>query len=704
MNKKHKITFATFALFGLLLLGSPSLPASAAWKTTSAGKMYTQKASPGYVTGMKQIDGKWYFFNNKGIMQKSCFVKLDGKTYYFLKSGVRETGWMTIKKTGKKYYFNSKGVMQTGKQTIKKKMYYFNKKGVLQTGWITDDKKTRYYADKNGVLVTSTWVDDCYLQEDGTMAVNTWIDGKEVGPDGKFTGRRNNIGWVTENGKTYYYNASNTLVKGWLTIGGKLYYLHRSTGVLQKNVWLTISGKTYYADSKGVIQKNAWVGNKYLTSSGVMATGMTTIANKTYYFDSKGERKIGWVKYNKKYYYFDSNGVLLKNQWVNEKYYVDQNGCRCAGFTVIGGNTYYFNSDGVLQTGWIIVDGERYFTNGKGQLHQNGWLSSKKYYASATGAMLKGLNQIGSSLYYFDPNTCVKVTSKKVDLDGASYYFKSSGAAGQNEWVTIGSKDYYCQSDGMIAKSTWINNYYVDETGARTNQAPKNGWMTVNGGKYFFDINGKMLKSIFLRDKDGYMYYLSADGTMVTGLYQIGSNRYYFHSDGRKAVSTTLAIGPMVYTLDEQGRIIKEENISVVGNTLGTQIVQFALQYVGNKYVYGGNSLTNGTDCSGFTNLVFAHFGIKLLRVADDQMKGPSAAYIKQGYVKGTEVPVDLQSLQPGDLLFYGSGNYASHVAIYMGDGQIVHASNSQPYPKGGIKISDYDYQTPIKAIRYWAG
>ena len=62
-----------------------------------------------------------------------------------------------------------------------------------------------------------------------------------------------------------------------------------------------------------------------------------------------------------------------------------------------------------------------------------------------------------------------------------------------------------------------------------------------------------------------------------------------------------------------------------------------------------------------------------------------------------------LRDLQPGDLLFYGSGNYASHVAIYMGNGQIVHASNSQPYPKGGIKISNYNYQTPIKAVRYWS-
>ena len=58
--------------------------------------------------------------------------------------------------------------------------------------------------------------------------------------------------------------------------------------------------------------------------------------------------------------------------------------------------------------------------------------------------------------------------------------------------------------------------------------------------------------------------------------------------------------------------------------------------------------------------------------------------------------------MKPGDLVFYGSGNYASHVAIYIGNGQIVHASNSQPYRRGGIKVATYNYQTPIRIVRYW--
>ena len=108
-------------------------------------------------------------------------------------------------------------------------------------------------------------------------------------------------------------------------------------------------------------------------------------------------------------------------------------------------------------------------------------------------------------------------------------------------------------------------------------------------------------------------------------------------------------------------------------------IVSYALQWVGNKYVFGGTSLTNGTDCSGFTMRVMEHFGIKLDRSSTDQRKNG----------KSVGKP------QPGDIVcYYG------HVALYIGDGKIVHASNSDPYPRGGIKISsNYRYRR-IASIR----
>jgi cell wall-associated NlpC family hydrolase len=106
-------------------------------------------------------------------------------------------------------------------------------------------------------------------------------------------------------------------------------------------------------------------------------------------------------------------------------------------------------------------------------------------------------------------------------------------------------------------------------------------------------------------------------------------------------------------------------------------IVDFALQFEGNPYVYGGTSLTNGADCSGFVMSVFANFGYSLPRVAAAQCDASTKK--------------DISQLEPGDLVFYGSG-YVDHVALYIGDGKIIHASGAAT----GIKISNYDYQQPV--------
>ena len=105
-------------------------------------------------------------------------------------------------------------------------------------------------------------------------------------------------------------------------------------------------------------------------------------------------------------------------------------------------------------------------------------------------------------------------------------------------------------------------------------------------------------------------------------------------------------------------------------------IVDFALQFVGNPYVYGGTSLTNGADCSGFVMSVFAEFGYELPHVAAAQC----AASEKKS----------VADIEAGDLVFYGDGGI-DHVALYIGDGKIVHASTAAT----GIKVSDYDYRAP---------
>ena len=321
-------------------------------------------------------------------------------------------------------------------------------------------------------------------------------------------------------------------------------------------------------------------------------------------------------------------------------------------------------------------------------LQKGRWLWSKNYYATKDGSVLKGLNAVGGKLYYFNTSTGKKITKTRKKVGGYYYYFTKSGAAAKSTWVKIGSKYYYFKSNGKMATNTWVGKYYVNSKGVRTNLKKTTGWTTVDGTKYYFNSSGKMLTG--LQTIGNQKYYFASTGAMLTGLQTIGSNRHYFYPDGSMAASVTIIVGNKEYTINSSGVITKESTLNVSGSTKGSQIAKFALNFVGNPYVYGGTSLTKGADCSGFVQTVFSTYKIKVPRVANDQMNGKGG------------VAVDLSSIQPGDLLFYGSGNYASHVAIYIGNKQIVHASNSQPYPKGGIKVSPYNYDTPIKAVRYW--
>ena len=117
---------------------------------------------------------------------------------------------------------------------------------------------------------------------------------------------------------------------------------------------------------------------------------------------------------------------------------------------------------------------------------------------------------------------------------------------------------------------------------------------------------------------------------------------------------------------------------SVSNHGSGNAVVDYAVQFVGNPYVYGGTSLTNGADCSGFVMSVYENFGVSL----------PHSSTADRNV--GVDVG-GLENAQPGDLVCY-----SGHVGIYIGDGQIVHASTAST----GIKISDADYRTPVAVRR----
>ncbi len=202
----------------------------------------------------------------------------------------------------------------------------------------------------------------------------------------------------------------------------------------------------------------------------------------------------------------------------------------------------------------------------------------------------------------------------------------------------------------------------------------------------------------------------SVSESQVDALYQayLAAEDAAMHPSSEEEAQTTAAAAVEAYNAylkavnayDEavaNGTAVSEDNVPVVddsssqstetgtsqsGAATGSAIAQYATQFVGNPYVYGGSSLTGGADCSGFVMAVFAHFGISL----------PHNAAAQSGYGSS----VSMSDLQPGDLLFYSNGGGIGHVTIYIGNNQVCHASNS----KVGIVISSINYRTPCAARR----
>ncbi len=202
--------------------------------------------------------------------------------------------------------------------------------------------------------------------------------------------------------------------------------------------------------------------------------------------------------------------------------------------------------------------------------------------------------------------------------------------------------------------------------------ADHNLYLCVLEGKQFYDTEAYLYdenKNIISRNE-------SYEG--LNALFRLPVSRE--KADPAKASDYMAALGIREKEFSGEKRAVTlDESFTVEGgNEMGAQAAEYALQFVGNPYVWGGDSLTEGADCSGFVKAVFENFGMTLPHSAERQ--------------KECGVPVEgLENARPGDLLFYEE---PSHVAVYIGEGMIVHAD-----PRYDICVSDAEYDE-IVAVR----
>ncbi len=483
------------------------------------------------------------------------------------------------------------------------------------------------------------------------------------------------IGLRTIRKKVYLFGEDGIMLKGVQRVGSKYYFFDLKTGA-RRYGWIRSAGKRYYANKRtGVLFRSRKKGTKYYfgpdcalvtkPSDSAGLSGWVQIGKKKYYFGPDHKRVTGLYQIGKKVYAFGRKGVLLKNRIVTQ-------------------------------------DGKSYYAGPKGSLYKNVFVTvkGKKYYATEDGSFAVGMRKIGNATYYFREDGQLSGKTK-ITIDGSYYIIRKSGKVATNCWIKYEKKYYRCGPDGKVLTNQYIGTkYFVGADGVRIKASkPSPGVATAGERTVVYGNDGLQLVSQWYSTSDGKRYYLGGDGGALTGLQIIGGYKYYFGSDGTLQTDRVIyANGYCYYTSSADGHIVSESSQS------GAGIVSYARQFVGNPYVYGGTSLTHGADCSGFTQAVLAHFGIRILRVAVDQMNGASGYNLMLGYASGTRVSD--ANLQPGDLVFYGSASYArsyaSHVAIYAGNGQIVHAANSRV----GIVTSPIDYmggRLHNMNRRYWA-
>lgn len=235
-----------------------------------------------------------------------------------------------------------------------------------------------------------------------------------------------------------------------------------------------------------------------------------------------------------------------------------------------------------------------------------------------------------------------------LEEDGEWLHIKSGQVEGyiKSEYVLTGSEAL--EKAGMLLKQ--VVNVTTDGLRVRTEPSTDSEIVDIVGSGQTFDVLEELDEWVKI-DLDGEECYLNKE------FVNVGAQ-----------LDEALTISEVLY-----GAGVSDVRIA---------ISEFAKQYIGNPYVWGGTSLTKGADCSGFVLSVFRNYGMSLPHSSRAQANC------------GTSV--SLSELKPGDLVFYGNGSGINHVAIYVGGGQVVHASN----PRTGITISGLYYRSPVKARR----
>ena len=427
------------------------------------------------------------------------------------------------------------------------------------------------------------------------------------------------------------------------------YQSEQNSQVPEKKGWIYSDDSTnvsYYEDNKPV-------------------KGWKMIMGVRYYFDKDGFLKTGYQKIDNKLYYLGSysindavNGNAEKTETGLQKIknpatgrdgyvFIEENLMLAVGWRTIDGTKYYFDADGFLLTGWKEVDGKwYYFGETKDNLgaYTNGWKDGCWLDSDGAWTYKEKITWYKDEWgwYIWDTSDWYP-TNQWQKIDGNWYYFDEWGYMVRSTWRNIGGTYYYFNFDGTLQcgaidpegnpTGQYIDGYWVDHSGAWTGATAY--WYWDGTGYQLWDDNGWYAKN---------------------ETYIIDNTKISFDASGYAN-----SFGQRLTTVPPMGG---------TGSATKNNVVQYASRVLGFPYVYGGQTIA-GTDCSGFTMLSWQSQGYNI----------PHNAGMQYSTYQSNEVWIS--EVQPGDLLFYMSGDIENdfgtgigHVALYIGNGQTLEAGD----------------------------
>ncbi len=293
------------------------------------------------------------------------------------------------------------------------------------------------------------------------------------------------------------------------------------------------------------------------------------------------------------------------------------------------------------------------------------------------------------------PNTDSEVVGKMYDGSVAQIL----SVAGENgEWfqVVSGNVEGYIKAeyfiygeDAVSAIDDYVTRYVVVQADRLNVRAEPD----ISSGRIGYIDNGERVKLIEWGDEWSKVDYAVEHTGYVASEYVTVAEEFIYAKSIEEEQAELAALQELQARTQASEEAAPERavvttqppqtNFATVSELRGA-VVNYAMQYLGNRYVHGGQSLASGTDCSGFTCYVYKEFGYSLSRT-------PQGQYTSAG--RG----IDMSEIEPGDVICYSSnGSTCTHVGLYIGNGQIIHAANSRK----GVIISNYDYDGIILGVR----